>query len=111
MSFGTQLMRARTAAGLSQRELARRAGVPQSTVGRIETGAMIPRVDTLQRLLRQCGAELRVAPRPGAGVDRTQLRERLKLSPTQRVEDAVAAARALAAVRGRAGAPIHPVDS
>lgn len=49
---------------------------------------MVPRVDTLDRLLRQCRGELQVAPRPGAGVDRTQLRERLKLSPTQRVEAA-----------------------
>ena len=102
MSFGTQLMRARSAAGLSQRELARRAGVPQSTVGRIETDAMVPRVDTLQRLLGECGAELQVVPRPGAGVDRTQLRERLKLSPLERVEEAAAAARAIAPLRGAA---------
>lgn len=94
MSFGTQLMRARAAAGLSQRELARRAGVPQSTVGR-------------KRLLRQCGVELQVAPRPGASVDRTQLRERLKLSPQERVEEAVGAARAIAPLRG--SAPGHAI--
>lgn len=102
MSFGSELMRARAAAGLSQRELARRAGVPQSTVARIETDAMVPRVDTLQRLLRECGVELQLRPRPGAGVDRTQLRERLRLSPLERIEQAAAAARAIAPLRGAA---------
>jgi predicted transcriptional regulator len=40
------LSRARHRAGLTQRELAERAAVPQSTVGRIEAGLVDPRVGT-----------------------------------------------------------------
>jgi predicted transcriptional regulator len=66
---------------LSQRELAARTGVAQPTIARIETGVTDPRVETLDRLLRACGEGLTTARRRGAGVDRTQLRELLRLSP------------------------------
>ena len=70
---------------LSQRALARLAGVPQPTVARIESGAVVPRVDTLDRLLRACGQTLTSAPLPGAGVDRTTIRALLRLSPAGRL--------------------------
>lgn len=79
------LRRARHQAGLSQRALAARAGVLQSTVGRIEIGAVDPRFETMTRLLRACGFDVEVAPALGEGVDRSQIRELLKLSPTERV--------------------------
>jgi len=37
---------------VSQRELAQRAGLPLSTISRIESGAVSPRFDTLRRLLK-----------------------------------------------------------
>jgi transcriptional regulator with XRE-family HTH domain len=80
---------ARRGAGLTQRQLAMRAGVPQATVGRIEAGLITPRVDTLEKLLRASGQELAVGPRPGLGVDRSQIRELLRLTPRQRLELAV----------------------
>jgi transcriptional regulator with XRE-family HTH domain len=86
---------ARRRAGLSQRELARRAGVPQPTVARIESGVVVPRVDTLDRLLRVCGLGLGGVPRPGSGVDRTPIRELLALSPRQRLRVAAEEARNL----------------
>jgi transcriptional regulator with XRE-family HTH domain len=52
-------------------------------ISRIERGLVSPTVGTLQRLLRQCGVELDVVPRPGE-VDRTLFRERLRLTPGQR---------------------------
>lgn len=58
----TFLARIRGEIGLSQRELARRAGVPQSTVGRIEAGLLDPRIGTVERLLRACGMDLAVVP-------------------------------------------------
>jgi transcriptional regulator with XRE-family HTH domain len=86
MKAADMLRDARLAAGLTQRQLAQRAGMPQSTIGRIETGAISPRVDTLERLLRAANQELRVAARPGIGIDRSQIREMLRLSPRERVE-------------------------
>jgi transcriptional regulator with XRE-family HTH domain len=87
---------ARTEAGLSQRRLAVRSGVPQSAIARIESGRVIPRVDTLSRLLRAAGASLEVQRRPpGWGVDRTQIRELLKLTPAERVRLQAASSRNL----------------
>lgn len=80
---------ARRRAQLSQRDLARRAGVPQATVSRIENRVVSPRADTLEALIRACGMELRVEEPRGAGVDRSQLRERLLLSPVDRATLAV----------------------
>jgi predicted transcriptional regulator len=90
---------------LSQRDLAARAGVPQSTVGRIESGSTDPRASTLSRLLRACGFELEAEPRLGLGVDRTQIRDRLAMSPRERIESTAAAAEAVARIRGRARRP------
>jgi len=45
---------------MSQRTLARRADVPASTVGRIERGAVRPRLDTLERLAEALGADLEI---------------------------------------------------
>jgi len=84
MKAGSILREARRAAGLTQRELARRAGVPQPAVSRIERDHASPRFDTLDRLLRECGKGLELVERPGIGVDRTLIRDRLRLSPGER---------------------------
>lgn len=86
MKAALLLRQARRQAGLTQRELAVRAGVPQATVGRIEAEQVAPRADTLEGLLRATGQELATAPRPGSGVDRSQIRELLRLTPRQRLE-------------------------
>ena len=81
---------ARRRAGLTQRALATSAGVPQSTIGRIETGRLTPRVDTLERVLQAAGHSLEAAPMLGRGVDRSQIRELLRLTAGERVRLAVA---------------------
>lgn len=86
---------ARTDAELSQRALAAAAEVPQSTVARIELGTMSPRVDTLERLLRAAGKTLSAQPRLGAGVDRSLIREFLRMTPGQRVRRLTGDARTL----------------
>ena len=80
---------ARRRADLTQRKLARLAGVPQPTISRIERGVVSPSTDTLQRLLRACGMELVAVDRPGRGVDRTLVQKRLKLTPGERARRAV----------------------
>lgn len=44
------MIRDRVARGLSQRELARRAGVPHATLARIETGKYTPPADAIRKL-------------------------------------------------------------
>jgi predicted transcriptional regulator len=88
MDAGRMLRHARRRAGLSQRALAVRAGVPQPAVARIEAGAISPRVSTLLGLLMAAGSTLEVAPRLGAGVDRTLIRATLARSPEDRIRAA-----------------------
>lgn len=54
----------RERAGLSQAELARRAGTSQATVSAYESGRKHPSVDTFARLLAAVGARLTVEPDP-----------------------------------------------
>jgi transcriptional regulator with XRE-family HTH domain len=56
---GNLLRLARSRRGLSQRQLAELAGVPQSTVGRIETYRQQPTLPLLARLLAAADLELR----------------------------------------------------
>jgi hypothetical protein len=58
------LRRARLAAGLSQRELAVRAGTTQAMVARYEAGAASPTVATVRRLLAGCGLRLDLGTSP-----------------------------------------------
>lgn len=61
----------RTAAGLTQAELARRAGTSQPAIAAYEAGDKVPRVATLERLLQAAGASLEVRrPRNAGGRDR-----------------------------------------
>lgn len=102
MNAATQLRQARLRARLTQRALASRAGVPQSTVGRIESASIEVRTSTLDRLLRACGYQLEVHPRLGQGVDRTLLRQRLALSQRERIETMAVAARNIERFSGTA---------
>lgn len=91
MDAAQTLRDARRRAGLTQRALARRANTQQPTVARIESRAVVPRVDTLDRLLAACGLELATVPRPGTSLDRTLIHERLRLTPAERGRLAVRA--------------------
>jgi transcriptional regulator with XRE-family HTH domain len=87
----TLLGDARRGAGLTQRELSARSGVPQPAISRIERGAVSPRVETLDRLLAACGRDVEAFPRAGAGLDRTLIRQMLELSLDERARAAVQA--------------------
>ena len=60
----SDMIRQRSAMGLSQRELAEMCNVPQSSIARIETGKITPRLDTLLKILGQLGLTLRVTETP-----------------------------------------------
>ena len=83
---------ARRRAGLTQRALAKEAGVAQPAVARIERGGVSPRLDTVVQLLEAAGFTLEVAPRIGQGVDRSLIRAALERSPEERVRAATVAA-------------------
>jgi transcriptional regulator with XRE-family HTH domain len=93
---------ARRSAGLTQRQLAVRSGVPQPTIARIESGKQMPRADTLDRLLKACGWELDMTPRRGQGEDHGLIRSWLALTPEGRAERGAAYGR-FAEQLGRAG--------
>ena len=90
MSMSGRMVReARQRANLTQRQLSAKAGIPQETIARIERGRVDPRVTTLDRLLEACGYGLESMPRLGIGIDRTQIQELLKLSPSERLAVAI----------------------
>ncbi|MFI1464089.1 helix-turn-helix domain-containing protein [Nocardia carnea] len=52
---------ARTGAGLTRTELARRMGTTQPTIAKIEGGGRVPTIDMLDRLARAVGQRLEVS--------------------------------------------------
>ena len=56
----SDMIRQRSALGLSQRDLAELCDIPQSSIARIETGKITPRLDTLLKILKQLGLTLSV---------------------------------------------------
>jgi len=89
------LRKARRRAGLSQRALAASTGVAQPTIARIERGHDDPRIGTLERLFLACDKTIEVLPRAGSGIDRTEIRVLLALSPAQRIAALIDEASAL----------------
>jgi transcriptional regulator with XRE-family HTH domain len=84
--IGNDLVReARRRAGLSQRELAERAGTTQSAIARIETGRSTPSFDAVLRLVRLCGLDLHVALVERDDSDMAQAERLRGLTPDQRV--------------------------
>ena len=68
MDVSLTLRRARGKAGLSLRGLAERAGTSHATLAAYEAGRVVPRVDTLDRILRAAGfaSDIDLASRPDA---------------------------------------------
>ena len=69
-SSGAVLREARLRAGLSQSELAHRAGVAQSVISMYESGRRQPALRTLAALVDPTGLELVLELRPAPGLDR-----------------------------------------
>ena len=77
---------ARSAAGISQAQLAARAGTTQSAISRIESGSSSPSVATLARLLGLMGRRLQLESVPAEdGIDRSMITANLSVSPEERV--------------------------
>ena len=99
MSISHIVREARRRAGLTQAELAGRADVAQSTVGRIESGARVPSAAMVERLVCAAGFEVLVSlAEPDPGTD-SMFERTLRRSPAQRLADATRVARFV--LRGR----------
>jgi transcriptional regulator with XRE-family HTH domain len=86
MRLGEQLRETRHRHRVSQAQLATRAGTTQSAISRIERGGVSPSVETLASLFRLLGEDLALETHErDAGIDRTLIRERLRLTPGERV--------------------------
>jgi transcriptional regulator with XRE-family HTH domain len=87
MSAGSIVRQAREAEGLTQAQLARRLGITQPSVARLEAAGDNVSIATLQRALNVMNRtlELRSAKMPSS-VDDTQIIEALRLRPGERIE-------------------------
>jgi transcriptional regulator with XRE-family HTH domain len=105
MEAATLVRRARSDAGLTQQQLARRLGVTQAALARIEKPGSNPTIATLDRVLRATGRRLDLRLRRAEpSVDATLLREALALTPAARIaasERLLADAEAIAAAGAR----------
>ncbi|MCA1695972.1 MAG: helix-turn-helix domain-containing protein [Actinobacteria bacterium] len=68
LELGQRVRELRVQQGLSQTELARRAGMTQPAVARFEAGGTVPTLPVLERLARSLGAELTVQLAPCSSV-------------------------------------------
>jgi transcriptional regulator with XRE-family HTH domain len=84
------IRRTRTRHGLSQAQLAIRAGTTQTAISRLERGQRSPTTETLRRLLVVMGEDLTLGARALEGTyDPAHLRAERKLSPAQRLTRAL----------------------
>jgi transcriptional regulator with XRE-family HTH domain len=84
---GRLLRGARIRHGVSQEQLATRAGTTQSAISRIEKDRISPTVATLAELLHLLGEDLVLtAEKWETGIDVTLNESNLKLTPEQRVQ-------------------------
>jgi transcriptional regulator with XRE-family HTH domain len=105
-SPGTLLREARRRHGLSQARLAARAGTTQAAISRIERDQVSPSFETIRSLLSVLGEDLRVESVPrDSGIDRSLIRERMKLTPSERVDYGLEFADFVLRNRGPAGSP------
>ncbi|MFN2383783.1 MAG: helix-turn-helix transcriptional regulator [Gemmatimonadota bacterium] len=101
MTSASLIREGRRRAGMTQAELAKRVATTQSAVARWEAGHARPPLETLQRIVRACGLELRLGLEPIDENEIGVLERNLALNPTERLDQLVRAVDFLRA--GRAG--------
>jgi transcriptional regulator with XRE-family HTH domain len=85
MTAGKIIRETRKVTGLSQQELAERAGVPRQSIARWEQGSVEPGFDTVRKLLRSCGYDLSlIRYEPDETVD-DRLSAKRDLTPQERI--------------------------
>ena len=81
MQFAKEISQKRKQLKISQRELAERCGLPQSTVGRIEAGIVTPSLPTLEKIANELGLQIGLSPQSQSDrweeIGRASCRERV----------------------------------
>jgi transcriptional regulator with XRE-family HTH domain len=99
-SYGGDLIReARRRAGLTQADLAGRAGTAQPAIARWESGRTAVSLDDVRRLVRLCGFDLEVMLVPRDDSDMAQAARLAALSGQQRMDRHARVTRQLTALR------------
>lgn len=102
--YGGDLVReARRRAGLTQRELAARAGTTQSSIARLETAQTNPSFDLVVRLIKLCGFRLDVFLDPYDDSDLAQAEALKPLRVEERVDRLNNVVRVMSELREEAG--------
>ncbi len=96
---GALLLDARRRRGLTQAELAERAGVVRPLISQYETGKKDPSVSMLARLLDACGMELRMQASVVSKADRDQYKRDEEVGPEQARRNARRARREVVSIR------------
>lgn len=109
MTAGALLREARARHGLTQAQLATRAGTSQAAISRIERGVVSPSMATLERLVGLVGEELRASSKPvDYGFDLTFIQDNLRLSPEERIRKQAAFANKVREIQRQIG--VEPID-
>jgi transcriptional regulator with XRE-family HTH domain len=83
LAIGTLIKFIRTQLGMSQKALAKRARVPQSTVSRIEQGRRDTSLSTLHKILAAISCELIIAPLLQDSIDAIRRKQARKIAEKQ----------------------------
>jgi transcriptional regulator with XRE-family HTH domain len=103
MTPGELVRDCRRRAGLTQEQLAIRAGTTKTAISRLEAGHLSPRVETLDVLLLCMGYQLQLQAEPiPPRTDSAQLDAVADLTPSQRLEHALASQASLDGLLGAA---------
>ena len=98
--IGGELVReGRKRAGLTQVELAGRAGTTQSAIARLESGRTSPALEQVERLLRLCGFQLVIELAPYDDSDIVQAEASLRRTPQTRIDRMQSAVRLVQELR------------
>lgn len=85
MDAAALIRQAREAAGLTQAELAERAGVKQPEIARLEAPGANPRLATLERMVVATGHSLSLELDREFGIDETLIASSLRMTPAERL--------------------------
>ena len=85
LALSEALSERRKRSNLTQAQLAKRAGVPQSHIANIEKGKMTPRLDTLDKILKALFCNMLVVPKPTGDLDDI-IHERIKRIARKKVD-------------------------